>query len=52
MLTKTLLQELSLWRERLEDRGYAEGLDRLEQSDLDFLNDRLPRFEKGRLHHA
>lgn len=50
MVTMALLQELSLWRERLENKNCAEGLDRLEQTDLDFLNDRLPRFEKGARH--
>jgi len=50
MISKALLQELSIWRERLENKNCSEGLDRLEQSDLDFLNDRLPRFEKGLRH--
>ena len=43
MITSALLKELSKWRKRLEEKLVAEGLERLEQADLDFLNDRLPR---------
>lgn len=45
MITKSLIRELCRWRRRLEQKYVVEGLARLEQADLDFLNDRLPRFE-------
>lgn len=45
MITRTLLRELSRWRRKIEKKMFTEGLVRCEQSDLDFLNDRLPRFE-------
>lgn len=52
MMTKTLLRELNQWRKRLELKMWAVGLDRLEQADLDFLNDRLSCFmaDKGVRH--
>jgi hypothetical protein len=44
MITLTLLTELTIWRKRLEEKAATDGLNRLEEADLDFLNDRLPRF--------
>lgn len=45
VITRTLLRELSRWRRKIEKKIITNGLSRCEQSDLDFLNDRLPRFE-------
>ncbi len=45
MITRTLMRELSRWRRKIEKKMAYDGLARCEQSDLDFLNDRLPRFE-------
>jgi hypothetical protein len=45
MITRTLLREPSRWLRKIEKKMTSEGLARCEQSDLDFLNDRLPRFE-------
>lgn len=45
MITRTLLRELSRWRRKIVKKITTEGLARCEQSDLDFLNDHLPRFE-------
>jgi len=45
MITRTLLREPSRWRRKIEKKMTSEGLARCEQSDLDFMNDRLPRFE-------
>jgi len=41
-LTEALMQQLILWRKRLEDKIFTAGLDRMESADLDFLNGRLP----------
>lgn len=48
MVTPELLIELSLWYNRLIEKAEMEGLERMEQADLDFLNDRLPRFNTER----
>jgi len=47
MVTKALTKELHRWRDRLESKMVSEGLDRLEQADLDFLNDRLARTKRA-----
>ncbi len=48
MITRTLLREPSRWRIKIEKKMTSEGLARCEQSDLVFLNDRLPRFESDK----
>lgn len=48
MISIALLRELNRWRKKLEKKAATEGLARFEQSDLDFLNDRLPRFAADR----
>lgn len=48
MITRTLLRVFSHWLRIVEKKITTDGLARCEQSDLDFLNDSLPRFEAER----